>query len=135
MSVLAALAATLSLAAAPGPLPPQAAAPAPALSAAETADLQCLAVSMVMGGMSQDEAVKTGLMAASMFYLGRLEGRSPNVVWLDRLGAYLRTATPEQMQAQTQRCGAEIGEMGSRVQAWSARAAAEAAQPAGQPGS
>lgn len=129
---IAALAATLSLAATPAAVAPQAA--APALSAAETADLQCLAVSMVIGGMSDDEAVKTGLMAASMFYLGRLEGRSPNVVWLDRLGDYLKTVPPAEMQAQTQRCGTEIGEMGGRVQAWSARAAAEAGQPAAQPG-
>jgi hypothetical protein len=127
MPAIAVIAATLSLAAAPQ------AAPAPAFSAAETADLQCLAVSMVIGGMSEDETVKTGLMAASMFYLGRLEGRTPNVVWLDRLGDYLRTATPEQMQAQTQRCGTEIAEMGDRVQTWSSRIAAETGQAPNPP--
>lgn len=120
MSLVTALAATLSLAAAPAPQ---------AASAAETADLQCLAVAMIIGGMSEDESVKTGLMAASMFYLGRLEGRSPNVVWLDRLTDYLKTSSPDQLQAQSQRCGAEIGEFGGRIQTWSTRMAAEAAAP------
>lgn len=133
MSVVVAFAALLSLAPASvqASAAPQA---APALSAAETADLHCLGVSMIIGGMSEDEAVKNGLMAASMFYLGRLEGRNPSVVWLDRLGDYLRTTTPEQMQAQTRRCGAEIAEMGGRVQTWSARIAAEGAPAAAQPG-
>lgn len=126
MPGLAALAATLSLAVAP-----QA---APALSAADTADLQCLAVSMVVSGMAENEDVRTGLMAASMFYLGRLEGRSPNVVWLDRLSDYLKTAAPEEMQTQTQRCGTEIAAMGGRVQDWSARVAGEIGQTVARPG-
>jgi hypothetical protein len=122
MSLVTALAATLSLAAAPAPQ---------AATAQETADLQCLAISMVFGGMSDDESVKTGLMAASMFYLGRLEGRNPGVVWLDSLTDYLKTATPDQLQAQSERCGTEIAAFGSRIQTWSTRMAAEApARPA-----
>lgn len=130
MPALAALAATLSLAAAPQAAPT----PAPALSAADTADLQCLAVSMVVSGMAENEDVRTGLMAASTFYLGRLEGRTPNVVWLDRLSDYLKAAAPEEMQAQTQRCGTEIAAMGDRIQTWSARVAAEDGPPVAQPG-
>jgi hypothetical protein len=117
MSLLAALAATLSLAVSPAQVVP---------TAQETADLQCLAVSMVIGGMAEDETVKTGLMAASMFYLGRLEGRNANVVWLDQLGVYLQTATNDDLQAQSQRCGAEINEFGGRIQEWSTRMAAQA---------
>lgn len=120
MSLIATLAATLSLAVAP-------AAPQTAASARETADLQCLAVSMLIGGMSEDESVKTGLMAASMFYLGRLEGRNPDVVWLDRLSEYLQAADTEDLQAQSQRCGTEIAEFGGRIETWSARMAAAGA--------
>lgn len=116
MSFLATLAAAATLAA------PQAA-PA-AITPRETADLQCLAMSMVIGGMSDDESVKTGLMAASMFYLGRLEGRNPNVVWLDRLGQYLQSAQTAELEAQSQRCGTEIAEFGGRIQQWSTRMAA-----------
>lgn len=124
MSFLATLAAAATLAA------PQAA-PA-AITPQETADLQCLAMSMVIGGMSDDESVKTGLMAASMFYLGRLEGRNPNVVWLDRLGHYLQSAQTAELEAQSQRCGTEIAEFGGRIQTWSTRMAAAnaAAAPA-----
>ncbi|MGQ3040880.1 MAG: hypothetical protein ACT6TH_08220 [Brevundimonas sp.] len=122
MSFLATLAAAATLAVSP--------APQAALTAQETADLQCLAMSMVIGGMSEDESVKTGLMAASMFYLGRLEGRNPNVVWLDRLGQYLQSAQTAELEAQSQRCGTEIAEFGGRIQTWSTRMAAQSAPAA-----
>ena len=126
---LAALAATLSLSLSLTISPP-AVAPQASLSAADTSDLQCLAVSMVIGGMAEDEGVKTGLMAAAMFYLGRLEGRNANVVWLDRLSTYLQTAENEDLQAQSQRCGTEIAEFGGRIQQWSERMAAQTPAPA-----
>jgi len=125
MPLIATLAATLSLGVSPAQ-PAQ----AQAVTPQDTADLQCLAVSMLMSGMAQDESIRTGLMAASTFYLGRLEGRTPTVVWLDRLTDYIKTVSQADMQSHTPRCGAEINAMGQRIQTWSAALAAEAPAPA-----
>ena len=73
---------------------------------ADAADMQCVALAaMIMGS---DEALAPQIAPAFFYYLGRLEGRSPDVDWVTRAAEYSGTLTPETLAPVQQRCGAEM---------------------------
>ena len=99
---------------------------------ANRADLQCLAV-MAAGLGTQETGGETrmGLVGGIGYYLGRLEGRAPDVVWLDQLGDYLSGDFEAEFKAQSQRCGEEMIAFGAGLTAWSERMQALAAKTDG----
>lgn len=96
----------------------------------DMADLKCLALTAYLGGqMSEGDERRAGLAAGVMYYLGRLEGRTPGVEWLGRLAEYLETAEVADLQGEAQRCGEELKERGAALTTWGSRMAGIA--PAG----
>lgn len=99
---------------------PAAAQDAP-VSAADRADLQCMALVAVMAGMAMEEGEEAattelaGMSGGLMYYLGRLEGRSPDVDWLEQLGAWLDKAEPEDLDAVAPRCSKELMDKGQAL--------------------
>lgn len=82
---------------------------------ADRADLQCMALVAVMTGMSMEEGVEgedatrlAGLASGMMYYLGRLEGRSPDTDWLAELGLFLDKTELADLDAVSPRCGKEL---------------------------
>lgn len=90
----------------------------------DLADLQCLALTAYLGGqVPEGDERRAGLAAGVMYYLGRLEGRTPGVEWLSRLAEYLETAQVAELQGQAQRCGEELKERGTALSTWGSRMA------------
>ena len=88
-------------------------------SDADTADLQCFGVFIYMGGQSQDAAAKAWFTGHAQHYLGRLQGRSPDADWLDRLTDYFAGTFPQEFEAQRARCGPEAEARDDALEAWS----------------
>lgn len=86
---------------------------------ADRADLQCLGVFIYMGGQGEDAAAKAWFTGHAQHYLGRLEGRSPGVAWLDRLTDYFAGPFPQEFEAQRARCGPEAEARDDALEAWS----------------
>jgi len=86
---------------------------------ADRADLQCLGVFIYMGGQGEDAAAKAWFTGHAQHYLGRLEGRSPGVGWLDRLTDYFAGPFPQEFEAQRARCGPEAEARDDALEAWS----------------
>lgn len=103
------------------------------MSGAELQDLQCFTLVAGQVGQAQDDPqAAAGLAAVMMFYLGRLEGRSPDVDWLARLEAYILSPEVEKLDQHRQRCGTEMVAKGKSLTEWGARVQALAAQQKAQ---
>lgn len=97
------------------------------ISAADQQDMQCFALVAAQAGMSEPSPeAMTGLVSIMMFYLGRLEGRSPDVDWLARIAAYIQTPEVEKLDQHRQRCGTEMAAKGKALTDWGARLQAQA---------
>jgi hypothetical protein len=59
-----------------------------------------------------------GLTGGMMYYLGRLEGRSPSIDWLRQLETYLTSIDEAELQSHLERCGAELSVKGAALVAW-----------------
>ena len=72
------------------------------------ADFRCYAASMVLAGLSGDdpEVVNAASMIA-FYYLGRLEGRAPDVDWINR-GIKVGNAQPDLLLGEVDRCATEF---------------------------
>ncbi|NJC41769.1 hypothetical protein GGQ87_002027 [Brevundimonas alba] len=92
------------------------------LAPADRADLQCMALVAVMAGVAMEEGgdesasvQMAGMSGGLMYYLGRLEGRSPDVDWLAQLTAYLAKVEAEDFEAFAPRCSKELIEKGQAL--------------------
>ena len=99
--------------------PMRVAAEAP-LSPADRADVQCLAIVFAIFGSDPDMAPEQqlGLASGAMYYLGRLQGRTPDVDWLARLVTYLESAPEADFKTEQQRCGQEMIATGAALIEW-----------------
>lgn len=90
------------------------------------ADMQCFASIAYLAGKSEADAIQiAGLTAGTMYYLGRLEGRSPNVDWLQQLHIYLNATDEAEIQSHLSRCGTELSAKGDALVAWGEAMAGE----------
>ncbi len=72
------------------------------------ADFRCYAAAIVLAGVSGDDQATTDAASlVAFYYLGRLEGRAPNVDWIDR-GITVGNAQAEMLLAELPRCGSEF---------------------------
>src|SRR5262249_8232268 len=69
------------------------------------ADLRCLAVALILIGQTQDPAQQQALNSAAIYYLGRLDGRAPEMDLEERLFGLLHDFNAEQLAAERVRCG------------------------------
>jgi hypothetical protein len=91
------------------------ASPALAQSAADTADVRCM---MVLQAISRDPAQREQAGRGLFYYVGRVTARGP----LARIEPMMiaegkKMSTPQQVQAELARCGAELNKNGGELQA------------------
>ena len=113
---IAILAGALALATAARAAPDPAGLPATAADDPNAADVRCVVVAF---GLSQspDPQVKALAGAASLYYAGRLQGRSPG---LDLESAFVQQAgriAPEDFRGELQRCSRELQAEGAALKA------------------
>ena len=88
------------------------------ISPADMRDVECLAVIAVAGGAAEqgsDEQI--GLVGGLMFFLGRLEGRTPGTDWLAYFGSYVQSPDIEKkLETQYDRCAEEMIEKGAALE-------------------
>lgn len=82
-------------------------------------DLQCMAlVAYVASTAEEGSEMQSGMVGGMMYYLGRLEGRSPQVDWLARLADYVESIDEATLLAESSRCGKEMTEKGQALVAF-----------------
>lgn len=70
-----------------------------------TADLRCAIVGMAMAGQATTQ--QQGMMAA-LYYIGKLDGRTPDLDLEQRVRSEAAGMTPQVIAAEGQRCGQEL---------------------------
>ncbi|MES2834170.1 MAG: hypothetical protein V4707_05630 [Pseudomonadota bacterium] len=80
----------------------------------DLADLQCVAVFSYIAGVQPEAADQVGV--AVFYYLGRLEGRTPGVEWLDRVRTYSNTVSVQDLQGHLERCTNRLVERAEMMQ-------------------
>lgn len=80
------------------------------------ADLRCLVVGYALSG-SAEEKHQSAAVPFSVYYLGRLDARSPPVDLEKRLGDLAATMTSDDIKTEAARCGADFQRRGSALQA------------------
>lgn len=105
------------------------AAPAAPVSAQNLSDAKCIAIIAVTMGNATDETEKSGLTGGLIYYIGRIDARTPG---FDYTGEVIRlfndkNFTENEIKVDAQRCGAEMTAKGKEVQAFG-----EALRQAGQ---
>lgn len=91
----------------------------PQVQPADLADLQCLGLAAVIAGQSEEgSAEQTGVVAGMMYFLGKLEGRTPGTDWLAELARHVEIWSPEDLQAVAPRCAQEMQVKGQALVDW-----------------
>jgi len=80
------------------------------------ADLRCALVGLSLAGLNgaTPEQQQAGTLV-SLFYIGRLQGRAPSINLESEIEALSGRVTPTEMQAEGQRCGAEMTAVGQSL--------------------
>lgn len=86
-------------------------------SAVNMSDVQCLAIMAVLGGTAEEGSTEqVGAVGGVMYYLGRLEGRTPGRDWLAYFTTYLQSPNIEKdLEPHYQRCGQEMIDKGASL--------------------
>jgi hypothetical protein len=79
-----------------------------------TSDVRCMVVAAAMAQNTDPKVQNAGLMAG-LYYLGKLDGREPNLDLEARLKQELAQMKPAEMVAEAQRCGAQLTARGKTV--------------------
>lgn len=89
------------------------------LSPADRADLNCLViVAAILGEQAESGEDMAGGIGGLMYYLGRLEGRTPGVDWLEQAGYLLEDPKGMDFEAEAMRCGEELVVKGQYMIDW-----------------
>ena len=72
------------------------------------ADFRCYAASLVLAGVSaEDQEMVNAASMVAFYYLGRLEGRTPETDWI-RQGIEAGNSQPDVLIGELPRCGGEF---------------------------
>jgi len=74
---------------------------------AAAADLRCFVVAL-NAAASDDSTQKAAGTMMAVYYMGRLDGGTPNLDLKTRLVEEIRKMTPERFKAEAMRCGADM---------------------------
>lgn len=83
-------------------------------------DLKCLVFSFVLANAKEEQTKTAGALAA-FYYLGKIDGRSPGVSLDGPIVDVAKDLKPEDVQAMSARCGAELQTRGQSISALGAR--------------
>jgi len=83
---------------------------------ATTSDLRCLVSAAVMSSSSDDPKVKSAGQLAAIYFLGRLDGRTPDLDLEARFAEQAHAMTDADVKSQLQSCGATLSARGAALQ-------------------
>ena len=88
------------------------------ISPADMRDVECLAVTAVAVGSTQEgSSEQMGLVGGMMYFLGRLEGRTPSTDWLAYFAAYVQSPDAEKkLEPHYDRCAQEMIDKGAALE-------------------
>ncbi len=88
------------------------------IAPADLRDVECLAVTAVaVGATEAGSEQQMGLVGGMMYFLGRLEGRTPGTDWLSYFASYVQSPDIEKkLVAQYDRCAQEMNKGNALVQ-------------------
>ncbi|WP_296166192.1 hypothetical protein [uncultured Brevundimonas sp.] len=88
------------------------------IAPADLRDVECMAVVAVAGGAAEEGSdEQIGLIGGLMYFLGRLEGRTPGTDWLSYFGTYIQAPDIEKkLEAHYERCGQEMIDKGAALE-------------------
>ena len=92
-----------------------AALPAAAQDDAAGKDLRCMIITMSLMSSNDPTQQQQGLMG-TLYYVGRLDGRTPDLDLEARLRGEVAQLTPQVMAAEAQRCSAQLIARGKALQ-------------------
>ena len=87
---------------------------APAQDAETIADVRCVIVGMKLAGMT-DSTQQTSGMMLSMYYIGRLDGRVPELDIESLMIKEIDTMTTADYGSEAKRCGASLADRGKGI--------------------
>jgi hypothetical protein len=102
---------------------------APADTAAASRDLRCALVMAAMGAQATTPEMKQGAVGGVSYYLGRLQGREPDIDLPARITVEARMMQAADLGAAAQRCGEELKAFGVESQRVGAALKALSASP------
>ena len=87
------------------------------ISPLDMRDVECLAITAVAVGSTQEgSSEQMGLVGGMMYFLGRLEGRTPSTDWLAYFAAYVQSPGVEKkLEAHYDRCAQEMIDKGAAL--------------------
>ena len=87
------------------------------IALADLRDVECLAVTAVaVGATEAGSEQQMGLVGGMMYFLGRLEGRTPGTDWLSYFASYVQSPDIEKkLEAQYDRCAQEMIDKGNAL--------------------
>lgn len=80
-------------------------------------DVRCLAVTAAAAGTVKDPEMVTLAASASLYFLGRLEGRTPDVDWLGRAVDEFDLMSSDEAEASIRACGELMQQKGEELEA------------------
>lgn len=89
--------------------------PALAQSIPETQDIRCVVISIRMLGSGNDTE-KSAALVAVMYFLGKLDGRSPGLDLEKAIISQVDAMKPDDAKAEAVRCGTEMQERGKSLE-------------------
>jgi hypothetical protein len=77
-------------------------------------DIHCLTVASILASNADPKIQNAGVMA-SLYFLGKLDGRTPTLDLESRLKDELLKYNPQDLQADATRCGGELAVRGKAI--------------------
>lgn len=90
------------------------AATAPASDSDVISDVRCIVVGAAMAG-TQDQTAKSSGIMLTLYYIGRLEGRAPNVDLEQLILEQSSAMTKSEFGAEATRCGSHLADKGREI--------------------
>jgi hypothetical protein len=94
---------------------------------ANTQDLRCLVIAIEMSG-SVDEQIRASATTVGVYFLGRLDGRAPDLDVQARVAAEMMRMKPEDLDPEVNRCTALMGTRGQVISDLAGRLAGQSRQ-------
>ena len=88
-------------------------------SPADTADMQCFVLMSYLTGQTADDTTEqAGMVSGMMYFLGRLEGRTPGADWLTMVSNFILTVEDAEILRQGERCGGILQDRAQALGEW-----------------
>ena len=86
-----------------------------ALPTPEQADVACAALFLTLVDEAKNDKDRTGLSAGALYFIGKLEGRRPEIDLAATIADYGKSVGVVQLRTEAKRCAAEFTSVGGKL--------------------